>query len=60
MATARRDNNNWIRCAECGHKLGRAVGVWSDKQAMPALEIKCHSCGTLNYIMVGGLKDDRT
>lgn len=58
MATARRDKE-WFRCDRCGHKLGRAVGIWSDRQAMPAIEVKCHSCGTLNYIMVGGRKDER-
>lgn len=58
MATARRDGE-WARCQKCGHKLGRLVGAWSEKQAMPAIEIKCHSCGTLNYIMVGGRKDER-
>lgn len=59
MATARRDNQGWFRCQDCGHKLGRMVGVWSNMQAMPAVEIKCHSCGTLNYIMVGGSKNDK-
>lgn len=53
MATARRDNE-WIRCPECGHKLGRMVGVWPDRQSMPAIEIKCHSCRTLSYVLVGG------
>lgn len=53
MATARRDKE-WFRCNQCGHKLGKMVGVWSDRQAMPAIEIKCSSCGELNYLMVGG------
>lgn len=53
MATAKRDRE-WFRCSECGHRLGKAVGVWPDAQAMPALEVKCHSCKALNYIMVGG------
>ena len=55
MATARRDGE-WIRCERCGHKLGRMVGVWSGIQTMPAIETKCHSCGTINYIMVGKKK----
>lgn len=59
MATARRDKEGWFRCAECGHKIGRAVGSWSDRQAMPAIEIKCHSCKTINYIMIGGEKNER-
>ena len=53
MATAKRDNE-WFRCSKCRHKLGRAVGIWNNTQALPAIEIKCHSCGELNYIMVGG------
>lgn len=57
MATARRDGE-WARCQKCKHKLGRLVGAWPERQAMPAIEIKCHSCGTLNYIMVGGYKDE--
>ncbi len=60
MANARRDKSGWIRCSVCGHKLGRAVGKWSDENVMPALEIKCHSCKSLVYIMVGskGLRED--
>ncbi len=51
--TARRDNE-WVRCGNCGHKLGKMIGVWPEKQAMPAFEMKCHSCKTLNYVMIGG------
>jgi len=54
MARARIDKDRWIRCGQCSHKLGKAVGAWSEKQAMPAIEVKCHSCKTLNYIMIGG------
>jgi len=50
--TARRDGE-WIRCGKCGHKLGRIAGTWPEFQAMPALEVKCHSCKETNYIMVG-------
>lgn len=53
MATARIDKDRWIRCSECGHKLGKAVGHWTGARAFPAIEIKCHSCKTLNYIMIG-------
>lgn len=56
---ARRDKE-WMRCGKCGHKLGKMVGTWPIVQAMPAIEIKCHSCGSLNYIMIGGQKDERT
>lgn len=59
MATAKR-NGEWFQCAQCGHKLGRATGSWPEYQAMPAIEIKCHSCKALNHIMVGGRKDERT
>lgn len=60
MATARRDKEGWIRCERCGHKLAKVVGVWEGRNAFPALETKCHSCGTLNYIYIGGQKNDRT
>ena len=55
MAVARRDGD-WIRCAQCGHKLGRMVGIWESRNAFPAIEIKCHGCREMNYIMVGGGK----
>lgn len=57
MAIARRDKE-WVRCERCGHKLAKVVGVWDGKNAFPALELKCHSCKTLNYIMIGGQKKD--
>lgn len=47
------DENNWCRCGKCGHKLGRLVGKWQDARYMPAVEIKCHSCKSINYIMTG-------
>lgn len=46
-------DGEWIRCAKCGHKLGKIIGEWADDCGLPAIEHKCHSCGTLNYIMVG-------
>lgn len=54
MATARIEKDKWIRCSECGHKLGRIAGEWAEHQSFPAIEIKCHSCKALNYIMIGG------
>lgn len=55
MATARIDKDRWFRCSQCGHKLGRIAGVWNEsKKAFPAIEIKCHSCKTVNYLLVGG------
>lgn len=50
-------DEDWIRCKKCRHKLGRMVGVWKIDTVFPALEVKCHSCGTLNII--GGQEDDR-
>ena len=50
-----RIDSGWFRCGKCGHKLGRAIGVWNSRRAMPAIEIKCKSCKELNYIMVGSL-----
>ena len=44
---ARQDENNWIRCGKCSHKLGRIVG--DDKiSPTPIIEIKCHSCKSIN------------
>jgi phage FluMu protein Com len=58
MPTAKKCNDGWIRCGKCNHKLGRMKGVWPEMQAMPAIEIKCHSCKTLNYILIGGQKKE--
>lgn len=57
MATARIEKE-WFRCARCGHKLGKMVGRWNDQRAMPAIETKCHSCGEINYMMIGGQKSE--
>lgn len=52
--TARLSNDGWFRCAKCGHKLGRTVGAWDDsRRFFPAIEIKCHSCKSINYLNVG-------
>ena len=56
MAIAKLDDR-WFRCGECGHKLGKAVGDWCGKNAFPAIEIKCHSCKSLNYIMIGAQRN---
>lgn len=53
---ARIGSDGWIRCAACGHKLGKIAGEWTVRQSFPAIEIKCHSCKELNYIFVGGQK----
>ena len=47
MVKSKIDENNWIRCGRCGHKLGKIVGVGSCDPA-PAIEMKCHSCKELN------------
>lgn len=47
MMRARIDENNWIRCGRCGHKLGRASGDGVNHPA-PVVEIKCHSCKEIN------------
>lgn len=47
-------DDGWFRCAKCGHKLGRAAGKWDDGRGFfPAIEIKCHSCKSINYLNVG-------
>lgn len=65
MIKARLDNVNnesWLRCGKCGHKLGKIVRT-SAKEVTPELlqmlmlmecvcgiEIKCHSCKEINKI----------
>lgn len=39
-------DGEWVVCANCGHKLGRAVG---DKPPT-GIEIKCHSCKEINIV----------
>ena len=39
-------DGEWIVCASCWHKLGRAVG---DKPPT-GIEIKCHSCKAINLV----------
>lgn len=41
------DVDNWVRCGECMHKLMRVVSPgYADPP--PIIEIKCHSCKTIN------------
>ena len=56
MATARIDEDRWVRCPFCRHKLGRVCGEWSEYNSFPALEVKCGSCKKLSYIMVGNTR----
>ena len=59
MATARIDGE-WFRCGRCGHKLARKVGNFPQgRHMMPAVEIKCHSCKTINYLMIGVVSESR-
>lgn len=41
------DKDNWIRCGTCGHKLGKLKSA-GHATASAMVEIKCHSCKTLN------------
>lgn len=47
MTKVKIDNDNWIRCGKCGHKLGRVNGEGICLLA-PIIEIKCHSCKEIN------------
>ena len=39
-------NDSWVVCYKCGHKLGKMVG----DELPTGIEIKCHSCKTLNLV----------
>lgn len=40
------DNDRWIRCGFCGHKLGKAMKNTDTNDCI--IEIKCHSCKGMN------------
>lgn len=43
----------WVRCKGCGHKLFKAsniVFINSNIKDTPMIEIKCHSCKTINNL----------
>ena len=42
--------NKWVVCPNCGHKFFRVIEA---SENLTSIEIKCHSCKMLNYIMVG-------
>lgn len=44
---SRIDENKWIRCGKCGHKLARIEGNPQGGTGM-RLELKCHSCKEIN------------
>lgn len=50
MLAPRERNNNWMRCVNCGHKLGKIVEQPKDNACV--VEIKCHSCKTINLISI--------
>ena len=45
-----KSKDKWIRCANCGHKLGRVLKNTNRNDCQ--VEIKCHSCKTLNICLV--------
>lgn len=47
--------DNWIRCVYCGHKLGKLVH--SGTQGDCIVEIKCHSCKTVNLCYLNKSED---
>ena len=42
------DDNVWILCKCCGHKLMKLVSTHGEME----IEIKCHSCKEINRIVV--------
>lgn len=44
------DKDRWIRCVHCGHKLGRVLKNTNKNDCL--VEIKCHSCKTINICYV--------
>ena len=36
----------WVVCFHCGHKLGKVVGA----ELPSGIEIKCHSCKSINLV----------
>ena len=47
---AKIDNDKWIRCKRCGHKLGRMLEDTGDNKNVFNIEIKCHSCKEINVV----------
>lgn len=42
------DDNMWVLCECCGHKLMKLVAMHGEME----IEIKCHSCKEINRIVV--------
>lgn len=55
---ARIDENNWVRCGKCSHKLMKIVGAGICNSA-PIVEVKCHSCKELNILVIGGRNEKK-
>lgn len=52
------DNDNWIRCVYCGHKLGKVIHTTEHEDCI--VEIKCHSCKTVNLCYLKTSEDIQT
>lgn len=50
---ARVDKNKWIRCVGCGHKLGKVIE--HEGKEICLVEIKCHSCKTVNLCAISNI-----
>ena len=51
MARMSVENDGWVRCGECGHKLFKITG----RTTRGEIEIKCHSCKQLNIYNLNGI-----
>lgn len=45
-----RNNEVWVRCPKCGHKLFKAI----EPRIINGVEIKCHSCKNIILIAPDG------
>lgn len=51
MQETKNRNDEWVRCTKCGHKLFRYIYRKDENQKKDnVIEIKCHSCKTLNEV----------
>ncbi len=49
-------DGDWVVCCICGHKLGKMAG----DELPTGIEIKCHSCKTVNLVDKPQQRFDRT
>lgn len=47
------DENGWARCGNCSHKLFRIESDSYDSDKLIGIEIKCHSCKSINVFKEG-------